>query len=81
MNLSLDWCRILREHGWEAAHWLDIESRTAPKCVRLTPLPRQFSNSFDVSGVDEAQGFPRLWRFASRPLVGHVMPGKRRVLE
>jgi predicted nuclease of predicted toxin-antitoxin system len=30
MNLSPDWCRVLREQGWEAAHWLDIGSGTAP---------------------------------------------------
>lgn len=30
MNLSPDWCGVLREQGWEALHWLDAGDRTAP---------------------------------------------------
>ncbi len=29
MNLSPDWCEILRGHGWEAVHWFEVGAPTA----------------------------------------------------
>lgn len=29
MNLSPDWCKVLRQDGWEAIHWSEIGKPTA----------------------------------------------------
>lgn len=29
MNLSPDWCEVLRQHGWDAMHWSEVGSLTA----------------------------------------------------
>ncbi len=33
MNLPPDWVRVLRSHGWEAAHWSDVGDGRAPDRV------------------------------------------------
>jgi predicted nuclease of predicted toxin-antitoxin system len=30
MNLSPDWCPVLRAHGWDAVHWLTLGDPRAP---------------------------------------------------
>lgn len=55
MNLSPDWCRVLREQGWEAAHWLDIGSRTAPDRDVMAVATRDryvvFTHDLDFSAM------------------------------
>jgi predicted nuclease of predicted toxin-antitoxin system len=33
MNLSPNWVQILRDHGWDAAHWIDTGDPHAPDAV------------------------------------------------
>jgi predicted nuclease of predicted toxin-antitoxin system len=30
MNLSPNWVRVLRDHGWDAVHWMEIGDPHAP---------------------------------------------------
>jgi len=55
MNLSPDWCEVLRRHGWHAVHWSEVGSPTAPD-KEVMSYARQndcivFTHDLDFSAI------------------------------
>lgn len=60
MNLSPDWCKVLRQEGWDAIHWSEIGQPTAPDSEVLSYAKRHqyvvFTHDLDFGAMLAATG-------------------------